>query len=491
MKKSITVLLLIVSMLSMVFASGGKEATATDEKPTLKVLGTFLANVDVNTDPTALAITESTGYKVEYSMTSQDNPLQRLNLEIASGADYDIVRMGPDEYRSLVSQNAFLPLDDLLSEYGQTMLEVISPETWSLTTYNGKIYGVPMMNERANIESTILMRKDILDELGLEVPETLDEFTEVLRAVKKAYPEMIPYSVMVGSSANGIYSETLLSAFDIYFDWNEVDGKLLNNVEMPAYKEYLAYLADLYNEGLIDSDLAINKKVNLDEKFTSGKVFAIPSSWYEASTQVPALYANVPEAEITYVLPLRDADGVRHIRANKYLNNVSVVLRNSKHPEDAVKFMNAKLTEPTFTYITLGTEGETFTKDGTYYEPIMPIFSELRNNAWWYLNGIREVEYADMWMARTRRNAELGKAFDAVNADFDELAVYSPVANMPTPAALAKYKASLAQLVSDNEVLFVTGIKPISDYDSFLASWRAAGGSEVSAEVNEWYNSAK
>ena len=479
MRKVITLLIALTMCLSLVFAQGEKESAST-EKPTLKVMGTFLANVDVNTDPTAKAIEEKTGYTVEYSMTSQDNPLQKLSLEIASGAD---------DFRSLVGQGGFMALDDLLDKYGQEMKSVISEETWKLTTYEGKIYGVPMMNERANIESTILMRKDILDELGLAVPETAEEFADVLRAVKKAHPEMIPYSLMAGGSPNGIYAETLLSAFDIYFDWNDVDGTLEYYVEMPEYKEYLSWLAGLYKEGLIDADIAINKKVNLDEKFTSGKAFAIPSNWYEASTQVPALYANVPEAEVTYVMPLKDKNGVAHIRANKYLNNVSVVLKNAKHPEDAVKFMNAKLTEPTFTYITLGTEGETFTKDGNRYEPIMPIFSELRGNAWWYLNGIREKDYADMWMARTRRNVELGKAFDAANAEFDKYAVYSPTANMPAPESLSKYRASLGQFVSDNEILFVTGVKPISEYNAFVNEWMTKGGAEVIKDVNAWYSS--
>lgn len=487
MRKVISLLIVLTMCFSFVYATGEKEATST-EKPTLKVMGTFIANVDVNADPTAKAITEKTGYTVEYSINSQDNPLQRLSLEIASGADYDIVRMSPDDFRALVGQNGFMALDDLLAKYGQEMKSVISDETWKLTTYDGKIYGVPMMNERANIESTILMRKDILDKLGLAVPETKEEFANVLRAVKKAYPDMIPYSAMAAGSPNGIYAETLISAFDIYFEWNDVDGTLKHYVEMPEYKEYLSWLSGLYKEGLIDADIAINKKVNLDEKFTSGKVFAIHSNWYEASTQVPALYANVPEAEVTYVMPLKDENGVAHIRANKYLNNVSVVLKNAKHPEDAVKFMNAKLTEPTFTYITLGTEGETFTKDGNHYEPIMPIFSELRGNAWWYLNGIREKDYADMWMARTRRNAELGKAFDAANAEFDKYAVYSPTANMSTPESLSKYRASLNQLVIDNEIIFVTGIKPITEYDAFVSEWKNKGGAEVAKDVNAWYS---
>ena len=183
MRKVISLLIVLTMCFSFVYATGEKEATST-EKPTLKVMGTFIANVDVNADPTAKAITEKTGYTVEYSINSQDNPLQRLSLEIASGADYDIVRMSPDDFRALVGQNGFMALDDLLAKYGQEMKSVIRDDTWKLTTYDGKIYGVPMMNERANIESTILMRKDILDKLGLAVPETKEEFANVVRAHK-------------------------------------------------------------------------------------------------------------------------------------------------------------------------------------------------------------------------------------------------------------------------------------------------------------------
>ena len=36
---------------------------------------------------------------------------------------------------------------------------------------------------------------------------------------------------------------TITSSFGFYFDWNDVEGKLENRVEMSAYKEYLAYTA--------------------------------------------------------------------------------------------------------------------------------------------------------------------------------------------------------------------------------------------------------
>ena len=48
-----------------------------------------------------------------------------------------------------------------------------------------------------------------------------------------------PYSTQEDISFVG----TITSSFGFYFDWNDVEGKLENRVEMSAYKEYLAYTA--------------------------------------------------------------------------------------------------------------------------------------------------------------------------------------------------------------------------------------------------------
>lgn len=54
----------------------------SEDRPVLKVLGGFVANMDPNDDPTQAAIEERTGYRCEYAMLPQDNPEQKLNMEI-------------------------------------------------------------------------------------------------------------------------------------------------------------------------------------------------------------------------------------------------------------------------------------------------------------------------------------------------------------------------------------------------------------------------
>ena len=95
-KQLVVVLVILLCLGSSLFSAGSKEAALqTGEKPTLKVLGPFIPNVDPNNDPSQKAIEDKTGYSVEYSLLPQDSPDQKLNMELASGADYDIVMMNP------------------------------------------------------------------------------------------------------------------------------------------------------------------------------------------------------------------------------------------------------------------------------------------------------------------------------------------------------------------------------------------------------------
>ena len=117
----------------------------------------------------------------------------------------------------------------------------------------------------------------------------------------------------------------------------------------------------------------------------------------------------------------------------------------------------------------------------------MPIFTELRGNAWWYLNSFDMTRYGDMWMARTRRNAALGEAFDALNAKFDEMARFSPVALTPSLDAVNEYSSSLTTLIKDYALQVLVGVKNLDEYDSFVSEWKGNGGDAMSEAYNTWF----
>lgn len=58
---------------------------------------------------------------------------------------------------------------------------------WSTLIYNGKNYGVT--NPMDAVPMAMFWRKDWLDKLGLEVPETLDDYEKVLTAFVEEDPD--------------------------------------------------------------------------------------------------------------------------------------------------------------------------------------------------------------------------------------------------------------------------------------------------------------
>ena len=245
--KKIAMLLLAAVLLTALLPMAMAE-----EKPTLRVLGPYVG-FDPNNDATSKAIEEKTGYHVEYNMLPAENATENLLMRIASGESYDILRISEDQYQELLSRNALLPLDDLLAQYGSNLTTKIFDSVYSLTRQDGVTYGIPMMAERASIFTGLVMRQDILDEIDMAVPTTPDELKAVLMAVKEKHPELIPLLTCDERKIN-----TISSGFGFYFDWNDVDSSLKHYVEMPEYEAYLAYMADLYANGLLDKDIAVN-----------------------------------------------------------------------------------------------------------------------------------------------------------------------------------------------------------------------------------------
>ena len=65
---------------------------------------------------------ETTGYDVEYYALPAENADEKLVMEVAGGASYDIIQCSPDQFQTLMSQGALMPLNDLLDVYGQDIL---------------------------------------------------------------------------------------------------------------------------------------------------------------------------------------------------------------------------------------------------------------------------------------------------------------------------------------------------------------------------------
>ena len=469
-------------MLGMFLPAGLSEA-ATE----LKVLGFWAGVVRPNEDPVEDEIDKATGYRVTYAVLPQANEEERLYLEMASGEVYDIIKIKPKWYYKLLGEGALMPLTGLLNEHGGNLLANIKESSWEIATLDGEIYGIPQMDERAIISNGLLYREDILKEMGREEPSTVAELIDLLQAVKKAYPDMIPMT-----SPLNVWSPTLLSPFGLHNEWIDVDGQLVHRSQHPNAKAYVSLLRELYEKQLIDVDFPILNQTVVQEKFSTGKAFSYLNYIYtQGEFFMPVLLQNFPGATVEMIDPLVGENGEKGFDTSVKMKYVSCIPRASKKAVDAVKFMNAKMDTDTFRFLTMGTEGVTYNKEGNRYTPIMPIFSELRNTAYWYMNGMDEYNYPDYWLARLRRNEYVGGTFDMMNANFAAYDSPNPAAAKPSIDSFAEYETFAANLLSDGIIQIVAGTRDLDYYDALAKEWLAEGGMQMTEDVNAWYATRK
>lgn len=473
---------------------GSGAPAAEEEKPVLKVLISY-QSFDPNTDAAALRMEAETGYKVEYYTLPRDNADQKLMLELASGEDYDIIRVSNLQFAELVGNGALLELDELLSSDGEHIMDVVTEMGWNSARSNGKIYGVPFEGDGdihdpyGLVQGGIGLRTDIRDEMQLTTPKTADEFYNYLKSVKES-KGIIP---LTASGSDG-FNPTIGSAFGLGSSpWYEMDGKLVPRVKTPQYFDFLTFMNKLYQEGLLDKDYPINKSVNTMQKFNSGQAATLaPAYFWDIPTIVPALKENNEKANIEMITPLAGNSGKPYVSQRMQAAMYEVIPKTAKNPEHAMKYMNVRAEPSIFLSTYLGEEGTHFEiKDGRYF-PILPAFDELKNSKQ-FTGTTKAGDGYKMWQARARKTPEMAASFEQMNADVQKDWFHLDYTGYATSLKEAQqYQTALNNMETEfliKAVVEKTDLRKI--YETFVAEYDKQGGLVLTDAINAWYEANK
>ena len=186
---------------------------------------------------------------------------EALNLMLASGNVPDIV--GSSRIRDFVNQygpeGAFVPFNDLIAEHAPNIAayDAERPDIEAaVKASDGQMYYIPYLPD-GKYGRAYWIRTDWLNALGLDMPETLDEYEAVLRAFKtqdpngngiadevqffaRQWPELIRLVTLWDGRAHG--SNT-------YHDFLVEDGKIGHGYVGEGYRDGIANLARWYEEG--------------------------------------------------------------------------------------------------------------------------------------------------------------------------------------------------------------------------------------------------
>ena len=203
---------------------------------------------------------KQTGVKVEYIHPAQGQEAEGLSILIAGGDLPDIIETNwysqAGGAQSAISNGTILSLNEYIGDKASSLRKYLdeNPDIDKMIkTDNGEYYAYPFVrgDESLLASQGLMIRKDWLDSLGLGVPETVDEWTNTLKAFKSRKNAEAPMSLMPG------HLFAIMSAYEVAPEFYVNNGKVLFGPVQPKYREFLSLIRSWYQEGLIDRDIAV------------------------------------------------------------------------------------------------------------------------------------------------------------------------------------------------------------------------------------------
>lgn len=449
-----------------------------------------------------------------------NNLAQKIALSIANGEIPDMMVVDRKTFNQLLENELIWDMTDAyescISPFLKAQYDTYGDVLFNEVRANGRMMGIPATNI-GYCHNVLWIRKDWLDKLGRDVPSTLDEVIDLARAFIEEDPDGNGIDDTIGLTANEtLYSgynnrfglDTIFATFGAYpGSWVMQDGQPVYGSVMPGMKEALAFIRDLYAEGILDKEFAIRKGEDRDALLASGKMGMHFGVWWPAGG-VTAATENNHDADWIAVSAPVNAQGKLTTPTNDPLAAIVVVSKEFQHPEAIVKALNveydslrgngeagaAHYADWTAKYAGIGWGIMPIGVAIDYNDAVGRIMEDLENALaaddvnvmqskgfeYSYSQIKKQLanprEDSSAYMEYLARIVGAGAAMDD-NVEFVESAYFGQTESMATKWA------HLQKLEQETMIQIVMGEKSIDEFDAFVEQWYAMGGQEITDEI--------
>ncbi|WP_157949921.1 extracellular solute-binding protein [Vallitalea okinawensis] len=292
----------------------------------------------------------------------------KVTTTVAAGENVDLIYMNTDIFESLYQLHLFMPLtEQIMNSSVLGDFSLIPLEEWNrIRADDGEIYAVFNKYEGGRLP---LIRWDWLENLGLEAPQNMEEYYQVLKAFTYDDPDGNGIDDTYGITSKNIYDiQPFMGSAGLVDGYaKEEDGDwyipYATQEAIPVYE----WLAKLYKEGIYDPNFATNSSSNCREAVLTGRVglFVYWDNWTGIFNQ-KAISTN-PDTpfEIRGIQPPVGQNGEASL--TKGQDGLWVIPTYSEEKESAFKFLEFLHTYEGTIVCTLGIEGYDYEKkDGQY-----------------------------------------------------------------------------------------------------------------------------
>ena len=300
------------------------------EKATLTGMISFPPNTESNPNNRTIfkRLQEKTNVEIEWTAIQGDQWGDKITLNMANPktlTDFIFTAgFGDSDLLKYADQGIIIPLEEYIDAYMPNLSAVFEkyPEYRTMSTDSeGHIWALPWIEQLGSgktaiqtIDNMSFINKKWLDFLGLEMPTTVDEFEQVLIAFRDHASELqaefnidgsiIPMSCIVNDG--GQDPCILINGFgEGYGDADKGrhiavtdDLKVICSATQQGFKDGIAWLHSLYEQGLIDPEAFTQEWSTYVSKGKSGR-YGVCFSWDVANVDnlqdwvpLPALTAD-------------------------------------------------------------------------------------------------------------------------------------------------------------------------------------------------------
>lgn len=466
---------------------------------------------------------EKLGINLKYLWTVNDSGQgefnTRLRLALASKQDLPdfLFLYNSSMLQELIDSGLFMDVGPLIDQYGTTDLKeslAFNTNTTLQYTRKDKLFAIPVQCDPNAHDSVLWIRQDWLDRLHLSAPKTISDLEIIMDAFvnkdpdnngkKDTYGIGVSWKDGIGAGC-GNFSWIFGAYGPLPGMWYKDENSLKYGSVSKTAKTALIKMAEWYKKGYLHKEFAMQGTFDMAQMVAGERVGIIAGAAWMAFYPFPDLYSMNPNAVMKpYPIPTGDDNKAARYNSSPTFGGI-LVNKNMQHPEAIIRYMNefyGNIAYGNGEYAYGLHEGYDWaTVEGKPTRDSSKIPGGLSEVQKWTFTGTwmhnTMAEYSRLERFKTNKLTEkdtvamegpLNKLFfDArIARESQQISVSDLFQGAPTKSMTSK-AASLGTVESETYTKIITGQLDPSSFDKFVTDWESNGGSEMTADVNNWY----
>ena len=288
-------------------------------------------------------------------MESEDRYDDYVNVLVNDHTLPDVLVVSDREILNTLVENDLV--EDLTDVYEncasariKAMYNSYGPQLLGAGTFDGKLMALP----EAVIDHgpcLLWMRKDWINQLGLDEPQTLKEAMEIIRVFQEnrmgAEDGEDPVGLVcdtnfVSTTSQNYSVEPIFEKFYAYpRRWiQDENGVIVYGSLTEETKAAVAYLRELYAQGILDQNFALRAQNNIRDLVVQGKCGAFFGLWWAPNNPLMDVIESDPQADWEPYYLTADYQQKDNVYTSFQDNKYVVVRKGYEHPEIVMKIIS-------------------------------------------------------------------------------------------------------------------------------------------------------